>query len=285
MADLEHWKQRARDAEAKLKELGHTAVDATKRGVDMGKAKVGIDAEAPIKDQVREGVGKAVDATKRGVDMGKAKVREEVGDMADFFKGVGPGVRRGVDKALTKGGANLDEPLVPQITEPAGRAVDTVRRNLDEDLTGDGFNLNEPLRPQAREMDMQSLFLDNVMGPGKPPPHMYQGAPPAPAGASMYEAPQLQRPQPGQGMEPPAMPPGQNPSMYDAPPPSMMQAGRQAMQQGGRAGGQAMEHALRAAEEAFNSVMQRYGGGGAPPAAPPAEAPPQAQQPYMYPGR
>src|SRR3954463_6272435 len=96
MPDMEYWKQRARDAENKLLELGHKGVDKAK---DL--------------------TGKARDGTKRGVDMG-----------------------------LTKGGANLDEPLLPQITEPLGRGVDAARRGVDKGLTKGGANLDEPLLPQ-----------------------------------------------------------------------------------------------------------------------------------------
>jgi len=314
MPDMEYWKQRARDAEAKLKDLGGKAKAGGKRAIDAGKAKIGIDNDEPILPQITEPAGRAVDAGKRAIDMGKVKAGNAASDILGKGKDT---ARRGVDMGLSAGGANLDEPLLPQITEPAGRAVDTARRGVDMGLTMGGANLDEPLLPQAADAvsglggplgkaggaikegagDLKNLFLDKMLGTsGGQPPHMYQGAPPAPPTApspyggdqtsapsapsmygtgnetvgqqpppnapSMYGTGTEPNPQPsmyGSGTEQPA------PYMYGAPPPTMMQRGGQVMNQGRHAIQNAPEHmerALQAAEEAYRRTLEQLRGGG-----------------------
>jgi hypothetical protein len=307
MPDIEYWKQRARDAENKLLEMGGKAKDGAKRAVDYGKAKVGIDNDEPILPQITEPAGRAVDAARRGMDKGKVKAGNALDDVLDKGRDVlGKGrdaARRGGDMGATAAGRDLEVPLSDQIGEPAGRAVDATRRGVDMGLTRAGADLNEPLMPQAADAvsglggkaasaisggagDLKNLFLDKVLG--QQSPYMYQGAPPAPpAGPAMYgdqsapSAPSMygtgqetvgQQPPPnapsmyGTGQEPIPQPSmygsGQEaqPYMYNNQPPTMMQRGGDMVNQGRHAiqnSPEAMERALKAAEDAFNRAMGR----------------------------
>jgi hypothetical protein len=303
MPDMEYWKQRARDAENKLIELGHKGVDKAKdltskgvaggkRAIDMSKAKVGIDNDEPILPQIG---GAAKSATNKA---GAAVSDSPVGTAA-------AGARRGVDMGLTMGGANLDEPLLPQAADAVSGLGGAARPTLDAgaraigkgiDAVGDTVTKTIPGAIAGGAGDLKNLFLDKMLGQsGGQPPHMYQGAPdappsaPSPYGGDQTTAPQApsmygtgqetvgQQPPPnapsmyGTGTEPNPQPSmygtGQEaqPYMYNNQPPTVMQRGGNAVNQGRHMMQNAPEHmerALKAAEDAYHRTLEHLRGGG-----------------------
>jgi len=299
MPDMEYWKQRARDAEQKLLDLGHKGVDKAKdltgkgkRALDMGKAKIGIDNDEPILPQIG---GAAKSATSKA---GAAVSDSPVGTGA-------AGVRRGVDMGLTMGGANLDEPLLPQAADAVsglgGPTLDAGARAIGKGIDAVGDTVTKTIPNAAGKAgaaiagaggDLKNLFLDKMLGQsGGQAPHMYQGAPDAPPAApspyggdqsqvpsapSMYGTGQEtvgQQPPPnapsmyGTGQEPNPQPSmygsGQEaqPYMYNNQPPTVMQRGGQVMNQGKHMMQNAPEQMERALQAAEEAYRRIMGGG------------------------
>ena len=264
MPDIEYWKQRARDAEQKLLDMGGKAKEGAKSAIEKGKARVGIDANEPTLPQLMPApVGRAVDKTRELVGKGKDKAADLIDKGAAALDQGAAGARRGVDMGRTMAGENLDEPLLPQL--PGGGAVQSGLGRAADAVSGLGGAAKEGAG------DLKNLFLDKVLGTsGGQPPYMYQGAPAAPPSSpSMYDqgtppapppsymyndpnpamtvGPTSANPQPWLNEQPPQPPP----HMYQGATPDAPQSMYNVPDQG------AMERALKAAEDAFNRAMGR----------------------------
>jgi hypothetical protein len=260
MPDMEYWKQRARDAEQKLLDLGHKGVDKAK---DLtGKAKDNLS------------LGK--DAARRGIDMGKAKAGINLDE-----------------PLLPQAGAAAKAPL-DAAAPYVGKGIDAAGDAITKDVPALAGKAGSAIAGGAG--DLKNMFLDKMLGTsGGQDPYMYQGSPPtpptapapyvgdqtsAPSAPSMYGTGQEQvgqQPPPnapsmyGTGTEPNPQPSmygtGQEaqPYMYNNEPPSMMQRGGQVMNQGRHMMNNTPEHmerALKAAEDAYHRTLEHLRGGG-----------------------
>jgi hypothetical protein len=202
--DLEYWKQRAMEAEQALKDGAGTAVDATKRAVDYGKAAVGIDNDEPLGPQITEPVGKAA------------------GDLKSLF----------LDKLVPGGDPALQRPQPGQSAEPPAPSLSRPQPGQRAEPPG---NMERALK--AAEEAFNSVMkgggnaADAAQGMGRDlwnqinPPTLERPQPgqsPTYPGPDRSGPPFLQRPQPGQSpdyMPPPVPPDLDRPPMYQDNPP------------------------------------------------------------------
>ena len=216
--DLEYWKQRAIEAEQALKDAGGTALDATKRAVDMGKAKMGIDLESPLSDQITEPVGQA--ASQAG-----DAISSKAGDLKTLFLDTlvppkldrpqpgqtqepAPRLNRPQPGQRADAPGNMEQALkaaeeafnsvmkgaggyADSAARGVGKGIDAVGDTLTAPFEGVGQGFQEGFQTELMNQALQRQGMPPV--PNRDPEDPYYGR----------EYPRLQHPQPGQDWQPP----------------------------------------------------------------------------------